>query len=209
MEYLGDAMIGAIVADYLTRRYPDQREGMLSKLRSKIVNGNMQASIARALGFGKHLVVSRQLEMANARNNSKILEDCFEAFVAAIYSDFNSRTVKGGAACISGQGVGFLVLSTWLKAVLEAHVDFGEIARNSDHNKERLSRHMPSLMGDTPEYVDAGVREDGTVSVVVRCGDQVISAGEGSTRKEAEQAAAQAALKYMGYDAVMASEARA
>jgi ribonuclease III len=197
MELLGDTLMSTIVTIYLMKRYPECDEGFLSRIRTRLINGKMQASISRALGFGKFMIVSDAYEQQGARENIKLLEDTFEAFLAAIFNDFNARKVRGGGGCIDGRGVGFQVVETWLVAVLEHHVDFGEIVRNSDHNKERLSKHALSAFGSNAEYVMID-NEDGKYTVIVKSGDQIVSSGTGDSKKEAEQSAAKAALQYIG-----------
>eukprot|EP00960_Hanusia_phi_P055846 763077-Hanusia_phi.AAC.4 len=92
-EFLGDALLGAVIANYMYRRYPNQSEGFLSKMRTKIVNGKMLGHLAECLGFPKFAIISKQVEDANGRNNYKIMEDIFEAFIGALYQDSDNFIV--------------------------------------------------------------------------------------------------------------------
>jgi len=89
LEFIGDSILGMVCATYLYERYPDQAEGFLSKLRTKIVNGKMLGYLATKVGFPKFVMISKQVEDVHGRNNYKIMEDVFEAFIGAIYVDYN------------------------------------------------------------------------------------------------------------------------
>ena len=90
LEYLGDAVINLIVARYLFERFPDQDEGFMTRLRTKVVNGESLADFARKLGFSEFLIISKHVEdKCNGRDNMRILEDAFESFFGAILLDFN------------------------------------------------------------------------------------------------------------------------
>jgi ribonuclease-3 len=85
IEFLGDALLGMIVANYLYTRFPDQNEGFLSKIRTKIVNGRMLGYLSDKIGFPKFAIISKQVEETGGRNNFKIMEDIFEAFIGALF----------------------------------------------------------------------------------------------------------------------------
>ena len=90
LEFLGDSVLGVIVAKYLFDRFPEEHEGFLTKMRSKLVRGEMLGSLAKMLNFGEFLIISRHIEdKCDGRNAEAILEDCFEAFIGAMFLDFN------------------------------------------------------------------------------------------------------------------------
>ena len=80
-----------IVANYLYSRFPDQNEGFLSKIRTKLVNGKMLGYLSDKIGFPKFAIISKQVDDSNGRNNYKIMEDIFEAFIGALYLDYQSE----------------------------------------------------------------------------------------------------------------------
>jgi dsRNA-specific ribonuclease len=91
LEYLGDSILSCVVADYLYERYPEQDEGFLTKIRTRLVNGAMLNIFSQVLKLSDFLMISRHVEdKCNGRNNPRILEDIFEAFIGAIYLD-NTR----------------------------------------------------------------------------------------------------------------------
>ena len=90
LEFIGDSILGMVCATYLYERYPDQAEGFLSKLRTKLVNGKMLGYLSDKIGFPKYVLISKQVEEVHGRSNYKIMEDVFEAFIGAIYMDYNT-----------------------------------------------------------------------------------------------------------------------
>jgi dsRNA-specific ribonuclease len=86
-EFLGDTILSSVIGTYLYTRYYDQNEGFLTKTRTKLVRTNTLGELAKRLGFGKFAVISQHVETEGGRGNMRILEDIFEAFIAAIYLD--------------------------------------------------------------------------------------------------------------------------
>ena len=93
-EYLGDTILNSIVGSYLYERYRGENEGFLTKARTKMVRGTTLGELARRLGFGDLLVLSKHVENEGGRTNLRILEDTFEAFIAAIYLDNGSEPIE-------------------------------------------------------------------------------------------------------------------
>jgi len=94
LEFLGDSVLGFIVANYLFHKYPDSDEGFLTKLKTKIVNSFQLAEFAKAVNLGKYILLSSHVENIKGRNSQKILEDAFEAFLAAIFKDLGFDAVN-------------------------------------------------------------------------------------------------------------------
>ena len=118
-------MLSLIVADYLYERFPSENEGFLTRMRSKIVNGVMLAELSSFLGIGRHVLISRQIEENDGRKNKKILEDCFEAFLGAIYLSTSFEKAK-----------------IWFVSFLEASVDVTELVLTQNNNKDMLAKYM-------------------------------------------------------------------
>lgn len=90
LEFLGDSIISSVIADYLYKRYTNQDEGFLTRLRTKLVNGISLGNFAKLIGLTEFMLISRHVEeRCNGRDNLRILEDCFESFIGAVYLDFN------------------------------------------------------------------------------------------------------------------------
>ena len=94
LEFLGDSIISSVIADYLYKRYTNQDEGFLTRLRTKLVNGTSLGNFAKLIGLTDFMLISRHVEeRCNGRDNLRILEDCFESFIGAVYLDFNKITL--------------------------------------------------------------------------------------------------------------------
>lgn len=94
LEYLGDAVINLIVAKYVYDRFPESDEGFLTRIRTKVVNGESLANLGRKIDLSEFLVISSHVEeKCNGRNNMRILEDAFESFFGAIFLDFNKLSL--------------------------------------------------------------------------------------------------------------------
>ncbi|PID89612.1 MAG: ribonuclease III [Bacteroidia bacterium] len=113
LEYLGDAILDAIVGDFLYHKFPKEHEGFLTQMRSKIVNGENLAELAKKIGL--HRLIKSQL--GNSTGKTKVYEDAFEAFIGAIYLDVGFEKTKNFV----------------LKKVFKNFVDIKEI-RNTDTN---------------------------------------------------------------------------
>lgn len=87
LELLGDSILSSVVVAYLFDRYPDSNEGFITNLKMNIVRGKTLGTLSKKLGLDKYIVISEQVEEANGRNNPRILEDLFEAFIGAMYLD--------------------------------------------------------------------------------------------------------------------------
>lgn len=196
LEFLGDSVINLIVATYLYKRYPDESEGFLTRIRTKLVNGITLAFFARELDLGKHLVLSQLIDSNGGRASTKLLEDCFEAFVGAMYMDFNAMCIKNDKLGI-GCGIGYQVVEKWLVGLIEELMDFADLITNNDNHKERLFRFTQSQFGVMPKFIVTDEKQD-AVTVIIKRGDDVIATATSETRKQAETQAALLALKYFG-----------
>jgi ribonuclease III len=195
LEFLGDAVLNLVVGQYLYERYPDENEGFLTKMRTKLVNGAMLAQLAEALGFGPWLLVSRQIDESGGRQQAKLLEDAFEAFLGALYLD------QGGG------GTGLAAAYAWVTGVIEAQVDFAELVAGHNNAKDVLLKHCQHTYSFLPVFKEVGVEVvaagvmGGSKVVTVCVKDKhgaVLGTGKGATRKAAEVAAAKAALAAYG-----------
>lgn len=188
LEFLGDAVLNIIVADYLFERFPSENEGFLTRMRSKIVNGHMLSELSLMLGLDRYVVVSRQIEENDGRKSRKVLEDCFEAFIGAMYLTLKS----------------FEKTSAWFVAFLEQNVDIPVLVLTQNNFKDVLAKFFQSNFNCQPKFVE--VADAGTPQVLgAKCSvmvknekSVVVGIGHGPSRKLAEEEAARAALKYYG-----------
>jgi len=200
IEWLGDGIIQSVVAIYLYQRYKTQREGFLTKIRSKLVKTETLSKLALFLNFDKYLIISKHIEIiCNGRKNSRILEDSFEAFIGAIYNDF-SNTI--------GHADAYNICSKFIINVIEKKIDITELIINDDNYKDQLMRYYQKMYnGKFPKYEqktlitsvnDNGITNKKFHMFVRDIDDNIIGEGIARSKKEAEQKAANAALKFFG-----------
>lgn len=187
LEFLGDSILSVAVASYLFERYPDENEGFLTRMRTKLVNGKMLARLCKIVGLPKYILISKQIEENDGRNISNILEDAFEAFLAAIYMDFNYETAK-----------------EWIIGVIETHLDFSELIRQNHNYKDQVLKWFQQNHGYIPRFFEVDVEivnNHKTFKVCLKdSNDNIISVGYGSSKKEAENDAAKVALSNLCID---------
>lgn len=178
LEYLGDAVLGCVTAEYLYARFPAENEGFLSRMRTGIVNGLALADLAASLGLERHVILSKQMEEGGGRDSPKVLEDVLEALIGAIFSS----------------GGGYAAAREFLTSVLETYIDWAELVAQKPHVKERLHRRVPGGV----KYMELDVRAGVHTVAATACADgRSLGVGKGPSRRMAEKAAAQAALSSM------------
>lgn len=180
LEYLGDAVLGFIVADVLYRSFPDKTEGFLTRLRSKLVNGRQLAKSARRIDLGHHIQVGNSLASETEIDNDSILADGFEAIVGAIYLDLGMREVRA-----------------FIDRTLIDHLDLDEVAERRDNFKSALLEYLQARGLSQPHYrviSETGPSHQKQFEVGVYLSGDEYGRGEALSKKRAEQAAARIAL---------------
>ena len=176
LEFLGDAILDAVVAEYLYGQFPGENEGFLTQTRSKIVNGDYLGQLAIQLGLDKFIVSHAH----NYNSNKHILGDAFEALIGAIYLDHGYKAVKK-----------FVI-----KQLLKKHIDLSEILKTETNHKSQLiewaQKERKEIVFDTV-LEDSEVKHPRFISSV-SINSEYIAKGSGSSKKEAEQNAAQNTL---------------
>ena len=205
LEFLGDAVLNLVVADYLFERYVDVNEGFLTIMRTRLVNGKMLALLARKLELGKHIVISKQIESNNGRDNVKILEDSFEALLGAIYIDFNEYEVNttGKLSFLNTLGIGFQIVKLFIINVIETYVDFSDLVNQRVNPKDKLIKNCQHNFQWIPKILEMDITERDNNKIHTICiknpNDEIISTGKGKNRKSAEINASVKALDYFGW----------
>ncbi len=179
LEFLGDAVLGLVVAAHCYAAYPGFAEGQLAKLRSAVVNARALAQIAESLGVGEVLLLGKGEESSGGRMKSSLLSDATEALIGAVYLDAGWQSARA------------LVLRLIGERIERAAAD----PEHFDH-KSRLQEATVRRGDGVPVYAvrgsgpDHGRRYRAEVFVA---GDR-LGHGEGTSKKDAEQAAAADAL---------------
>lgn len=176
LEFLGDSVLGLTVADHLYRNFPDMPEGRMTRLRAELVCEQSLVRAAREIGLGEHIKLGRGESQSGGRNRPSITADAVEALLAAIYLD------GGMEPAVAYVG----------RFILDG-MDSSEL---SDY-KTSLQELVQQNKGQSPAYEIIGEEGPDHMKVFrarVSLGGDSLGEGEGRTKKEAEQAAAKAAL---------------
>jgi len=178
LEFLGDSVLGLIVTDTLFRKHPELPEGNLAKLRAAVVNSRALASVARGLRLGCYIRLGKGEESTGGRDKSSILADTLEAVIGAVYLDGG---MEAADPLVHRLFDPVIAKSARLGAGLDWKTSLQELTAAED-------------LG-SPEYLveESGPDHQKFFRAVARVGGQVWGEGEGRTKKEAEQQAAEAA----------------
>ena len=182
LEFLGDAVLGFLIAEILFRQYPDRDEGQMSKMKAALVSAPALARQAERLGLGAHLLLGRGEEKTGGRRKHALLADGYEAVIAAVYLDGGMDAAR---AFIERE---FDVL---IDEAAEAETIGG------DH-KSALQEVLQGRGDPLPEYVvtaEEGPAHRRLFRTEVRLRGEVLAEAEGRTKKAAEQEAARRALE--------------
>lgn len=182
LEFLGDAVLGMVVADALFRAFPTYSEGQKSKIKANLVSTSSLAEMADALGLGEHMILGRGEEKTGGRRKPALLADTCEALIAALYIDGGLDAARA-----------FLLRE--LGPRIEEARQPGYFGR--DH-KSRLQERLQRLGRPLPSYrvqAEVGPEHRKVFSVQVLVGGETVAHGEGRTKKDAEQEAARLALE--------------
>lgn len=179
LEFLGDSVLGMIIASVLFEQFPDAGEGDLTRMRADIVRGTSLARVANRLGLGEHMILGRGEEAAGGRHRDRNLAGALEAMIGAVYEAHGYRTAKAFTRRL-------------LKPELE------QIRREGARvdAKSSLQHLVQARWHEPPEYVT--VQEAAGANhrfiVEVRVAGSALGRGEGRSKREAQQAAAQEAV---------------
>jgi ribonuclease III len=184
LEFLGDSVLSFIVSQYLYRKYPDFKEGILTNLRSLLVNTKSLAELARELNFGQYLKLSKGEEESKGRENQSLLADCLEGFIGALFLDQGIEEVE-----------------KFLDKTLLSKTD--ELVRQKSFKdpKSLLQEAVQARKQNSPIY--KVVEEEGpphakifTIGVFIN--KELFGTGKGKSKQDAEEKAAIQALERIG-----------
>ncbi len=184
LEFLGDSILGYVVAEWLYNQFPEKNEGVLTKLRSALVHTQQLADFARKINLGSVMLLGRGEDQAGGRERNAILCDAFEALIAAMYLDTDIQTVKN-----------FIVplLETESSEILKSHAE--------EDVKSRLQEWAQAQGFPSPVYLltgEFGPDHEKVFSVKVLINDKEIAEGLGGSKQLAEKSAAAAAIRKIG-----------
>lgn len=181
LEYLGDAILGAVIAEFLYNRFPAQDEGFLTQMRSKLVNRSFLTELTYQIGLNRYIKSNTN----NTSETSHIYGDAFEALIGALYLDRGYETTKE-----------FIV-----KKILKSYVNLNEIQNTNLNFKSQLiewsQKNKQEINFETTEHLAADTRNPSFITVVTTTDSAVIGKGEGNSKKESQQNASQKAMEYL------------
>ncbi|MBI4180692.1 MAG: ribonuclease III [Chloroflexi bacterium] len=180
LEFLGDAVLGLIIAEKLYQDFPHFNEGKLTKLRAALVRRDTLARMASAIHLGDYLYLGKGEEAKNGRHKPANLAAALEAVIAAIFLDRGSLAVRD-----------------FILKLLATELE-NAVSRDTDVDyKSALQELIQSRKQQTPGYyviATTGPEHDRTFTVEVRLGQTVLGTGSGKSKKTAETEAARSAL---------------
>ena len=179
LEFLGDSILGMVVADYLYSHFPNRPEGELTRMRADMVCETSLAAVADKVELGKHLLLGHGEERFGGRTRASILADAVESVIAACYLD-------GGLDAAKSLIARFILTNVPVKKL-----------QNADY-KTSLQELVQQKKNQTLCYMlagESGPDHDKTFRVELRLNGEVVGTGTGSSKKRAEQDAARIAME--------------
>jgi ribonuclease-3 len=180
LEFLGDAFLGMVIAHELYRRYPDAGEGQLTRMRAHLVRGSTLARVAQRFDLGAHVILGKGEESVGGRTRERNLAGALEAVIGAVYVAHGYRTARS------------LVLRMLAPELVTLRKEGARI-----DPKSSLQHLAQARWHEPPTYVTVSETHDGVVrrfTVEVQVGGNNLGRGEGSSKREAQQQAARAAI---------------
>ncbi len=191
LEFLGDSVIHNILAEYFYKRYENENEGFMTRIRTKIENGDTLAHLCKTICLDKYILLSRYIEKNNGRENNKsILEDAFEAFIGALKLD----------GCQE-------YCDKFLIKLIEDEIDLAQILHMENNFKDLLLQYFHQRKWQDPQYDVFDIsgpdnKKNFTMYVkmkkTARDDGNIVGMGVGQSKKKGEQEAAKQALIYFG-----------
>ncbi len=182
LEYLGDSILGFLVAEEVYRRFPTMTEGGMTRIKISVVSGSVLSEVAAQMGLHEALVLGESEKGTGSRGMASALENTFEALVAALYVD-----------------AGIEVARSFVLETLGPRIS--EDAALTPENPKSVLQELVQSRGETVAYrvlSAEGPPHDRVFTSVVQVEGVVLGTGSGRSKKEAEAAAAQAALESIG-----------
>jgi len=183
LEFLGDAVLELAATDFLFKKFPAKPEGELTAYRAALVNTVSLAESSQALGVNDYLLLSKGESKDTGRARDVILADAFEAIIGAVYLD-----------------QGYAAAETFIARNIFNKIDKVIANRSYQDAKSRFQELAQEKRNTTPSYEtlsEVGPDHDKRFTVGVFIGTEEIARGEGQSKQEAEQSAAEAGLKAM------------
>ena len=184
LEFLGDSVLGFVIADMLFREFPQHNEGEKSKLKASLVSATSLARLGERLNLGEHLILGRGEEKTGGRLKQALIADCYEALIAAVYLDGGIEPVRE-------------FIERQFGSLIEEARRTGAEASFTEDYKSALQEWLQAQDRGLPAYrlvAELGPAHRRLFEVEVIVNGEPVARAEGRSKKEAAQAAAKAAL---------------
>ena len=155
LEFLGDGVLECITKYYLYRRFPKENEGFMTEKKIALVKNEHIGKLAYEMGLNKWYIMSKNAEEKKTRTNLKKLGCLFEAFLGALFLDFNKITIKDEDEWFNNvfvTGPGFQIAQIFVEKIFETHVDWMKLIQNDDNYKNILQVILQKAFQVTPVY---------------------------------------------------------
>jgi len=179
LEFLGDSILGMVVAEFLYRKFPDRPEGELTRMRADMVCETSLARVADQIGLGAHLLLGHGEEQGGGRGRASILADAVESVIAASFLDGGMEAAR--------QFIDRFVLC-YVPEKRLVNVDYKTALQELVQQKKDQTLLYQLVAEEGPDH-------DKHFTVEVRLNDRVVGCGTGTSKKRAEQDAARAAME--------------
>ena len=151
LEFVGDGVLELVIKHYLYRRFPKECEGFMTEKKIALVNNEHIGSIAIKMNLNKWIIISKHEEIKNIRTNMKKMGCLFEAFIGAIFLDYNHIDTDNGNVY---SGNGFQMAQIFIENIFETFVDWSVLVNNDDNFKNILQVIIQKEFKVTPHYVE-------------------------------------------------------
>ena len=186
LEWFGDAKLSDIISTYLEMRYINDDEGFLTELRSKLVRKETLAKLGKQLGFNEYICMAKQIEYyEDGRNSQDNIEDCFEAFIGALYKELKDVHQE-------------YKLTNFIINIYESEINFTELIEQDLNFKKQLMEFYHKKYNKNPIYKEEEKDNDlYNMTVLDPMNKSIIGYGSDKIKKKAEMKGAEVALQFL------------
>jgi ribonuclease III len=184
LEFLGDSILSFIISEYLYHKFPNFDEGLLTNIRSLVVNTKSLAIVAKDYNLGELLMLSKGEEESNGRENESLLANSVESLIGALYIDSGIQAVRD-----------------FILAIFTIQIDNIVSKKTFKDPKSMLQEHIQSRKQSSPQYkvlVEEGPPHAKIFTIGVYMQQTLLGKGSGKSKQEAEENAAKQALEKQG-----------
>ena len=163
LEFLGDGVLECITKYYLYRRFPKENEGFMTEKKIALVKNEAIGKLALEMVLHKYYIISKHAEEKKTRTNLKKLGCLFEAFLGALFLDFNKIEIKDEESWFANvfvTGPGFQMAQIFIESIFEKHVDWIKLIQDDDNYKNILQVKIQKRFQDTPHYIEISHTDD-------------------------------------------------